>query len=292
MTAKCATADRINFEFPPSLTTTLEAEASAIGARFEIRRFAWEERKEIIFAPPCSYFEMTEFRSQGRYLHPSFHELLPQGGIRFYPAGRDFHTRWHDREQNSLFCRIDVARITGMSAELADEQLPATIDVRNAYIRMLLLRSRQELLAPGFCSQIVLDSLSLALAAEMLQHFSLASPRRRARGAKLDNIYLHSLATRVREERRAPDLTQLAAEQGVSPRHFERLFREAAGEAPAAFCRRHVHMLARDLLRDRSLLVKEISYRCGFANTASFSAAFRQAEGVSPQQYRSRSTLS
>lgn len=288
MTVQRAATERIDFEFPSSFHTTLDAQGSAIGARFEVRRFSWEERNEIIFAPPFSYFEMTKFRSEGRYIHPSFDRLVPQGEIRFYPAGRDFHTRWHGHEQHSLFCRIDVARITGMSAELTDETLPATIDVRNDYIRALLLRGRQELLAPGFCSQIVLDSISLALGAEVLQHFALAAPKRRARGTKFDKGYLHSLATRVREAQKMPDLGQLAAEQGVSPRHFERLFQETAGEGPAAFCRRHLLALARDLLRDRSLLVKEIAYRCGFANTASFSAAFRQAEGVSPQQYRAR----
>ena len=45
---------------------------------------------------------------------------------------------------------------------------------------------------------------------------------------------------------------------------------------------------AKDLLTDRSLLVKEIAYRCGFANAASFGVAFRQMEGCSPQQFRDR----
>lgn len=279
----------IDFDFPQDFETEAYATTHAIGARFEIRRFLWNRYNEITFAPPCSYFELTKFDAVGRYLVPSFRDLAPQGEVRFYPAARPFHTRWRDREQRSLFCRIDIPAITGVPIELADEQLRATIDVRNGYIKALLRRAATELTSPGVCSQLVFDSISLSLATEMIQQFGGARLRARKRGARLDQSYLQGLAVRVREQKRSPGLQELAMELGVSPRQFERLFRAAAGESLASFCKRQVLRLAQDLLADRSLLIKEVAFRCGFANSASFGAAFRQMQGLTPQQYRDRS---
>lgn len=276
----------LDFTFPDQFETRVDAATSAMGTRFEIRRFSWRERSEIIFEPPCSYFELTHFPAVGRYLSAATADLVEQGEVRFYPAARRFHTRWRQSEQKSLFCRIDIPAITGMPMRVGDDRLCDTIDLRNAHVRALLMRAARELTAPGLCSQLVLDSISVALAAEMVQQFAADGPSRPARGGRLDPAYLRRLAVRLREEPGRLNVTILAAEAGVSPRHFERLFRAAAGESPAAFCRRHLLALARDLLADRALLVKEVAYRCGFASTASFGVAFRQMAGCSPQRYR------
>ncbi|PHP19114.1 AraC family transcriptional regulator [Sphingobium sp. IP1] len=172
--------------------------------------------------------------------------------------------------------------------ELSDRQLRDTIDMRNPHVRALLLRAQQEMMAPGLCSQLILDSISMGLAAEIVQQFGPETRSDFSRGPALDQRYLASLVAHIREQPGKVEIAQLAMERGVSVRHYERLFRAAAGESPAAFCRRHMLALAKDLLMNRSLLVKEIAYRCGFANTASFSVAFRQMEGCSPQQFRDR----
>jgi AraC family transcriptional regulator len=276
----------MEFAFPDEFDTALDAAGMAAGARFEIRRFFWQNRKEITFAPPWSYFELTGFPAVGRYLERGESDLVRQGEVRFYPATRRFQTRWWQSEQKSLLCRIDIPAITGVSLDLSDHQLPETIDLRSLHVRNLLQRAQQELAMPGLCSQLVLDSISVALAAEMVQQFAADARPAATRRGVLDQRYLRELASRVRQEPGATGITQLASERGISPRHYERLFRAATGESPAAFCRRHVLALARDLLAERSYLVKEVAFRCGFASTASFSAAFRQMQGCSPQQYR------
>jgi AraC family transcriptional regulator len=278
----------MDFTFPDEFDTALDAAGLAAGARFEIRRFFWRDRKEITFAPPWSYFELTGFPAVGRYLEPAASDLVRQGEVRFYPAARGFQTRWWQVEQKSLLCRIDIPAITGMPLDLSDHQLSETIDLRSPHIRNLLRRAQQELATPGLCSQLVLDSISIALAAEMVQQFATNARPGPVRRRVLDQHYLCELASRVREEPGGMSVAELASEHGISPRHYERLFRAATGESPAAFCRRHVLALARDLLAERRYLVKEVAYRCGFASTASFSAAFRQIEGRSPQQYRDK----
>ncbi|MBZ9646618.1 hypothetical protein K9B33_03590 [Sphingobium sp. 3R8] len=150
----------LDFLFPQEFETSLDAAVAAMGARFEVRRFFWRERREIAFTPPCSYFEVTRFPSMGRYL-ASAADFCAQGEVRFYPWARPFQMHWKEREQRSLFCRIDVRALTGLSMELSDRQLRDTIDMRNPHIRALLLRAQQEIMAPGLCSQIILDSISM-----------------------------------------------------------------------------------------------------------------------------------
>lgn len=277
----------LDFTFPQEFQTVLEASETLIGSRFEIRRFDWSERNGIVFTPPCSYFELTRFPSAGRY-SASASVYCAQGEVRFYPVARTFEMYWQERVQRSLFCRIDIPAITGLPIELSDQQLQDTIDMRNPHLRALLLRAQQELTAPGLCSHLVLESISAGLAAEMIQRYGPHEPATRGERRALDARYLAGLVTQIREQPGRVEIAILAAERGISVRHYERLFHAATGESPLAFCRRHMLALAKDLLMDRSLLIKEIAYRCGFANTASFSVAFRHMAGSSPQQYRDR----
>jgi AraC family transcriptional regulator len=81
-------------------------------------------------------------------------------------------------------------------------------------------------------------------------------------------------------------LAEMAASACLSPYHFSRAFKAATGQTPRAFateCRiRH----ARDLLRDRGVTLAEIAQRCGFADQAHFTTAFRRHAGVTPGRYR------
>ena len=112
----------LDFIFPQEFETSLEAARATVGARFEVRRFFWRERSEIVFTPPCSYFELTRFPSMGRYL-ASARDFCEQGEVRFYPAACSFQMHWQEREQRSLFCRIDIPAITGLPMELSNQQL-------------------------------------------------------------------------------------------------------------------------------------------------------------------------
>ncbi|MBO4976774.1 MAG: AraC family transcriptional regulator [Lachnospiraceae bacterium] len=40
------------------------------------------------------------------------------------------------------------------------------------------------------------------------------------------------------------------------------------------------------MLLNKTLSCTEIAYRCGFSNSAQFSAMFKREKGISPYQYR------
>jgi len=75
---------------------------------------------------------------------------------------------------------------------------------------------------------------------------------------------------------------------GTSEERFSRLFRASAKESPASFFNRLLLRRGSDLLRDRSLSVKEVSYLLGFKTSSHFVVAFRREFGTTPNDYRLR----
>jgi AraC family transcriptional regulator len=82
-------------------------------------------------------------------------------------------------------------------------------------------------------------------------------------------------------------LRQLAAIAGVSPRHFERAFREATGIPPYAYVlKKRVDVARQILLNDPLASVAEIALRVGFTSGSHLAFAFRRQMGCSPMTFR------
>jgi AraC family transcriptional regulator len=208
------------------------------------------------------------------------------GESRFFHKGREFFGRWSDDVQISLYCAIDMLRLTSVELDLDERRLREACNVRNTFLHHLMVRTERELRHPGFASRLVLESHSFAIATELLQHFSSPPPKRRSRGEEFGPNYVQLLASRFREEGEPPSIERLAKEEGVGARQFARLFKAAAGESIGAFCSRQIIWRSKNLLSNPTLLVKVVAFQCGFASTASFSRAFCRAVGMSPQDYR------
>jgi transcriptional regulator GlxA family with amidase domain len=78
----------------------------------------------------------------------------------------------------------------------------------------------------------------------------------------------------------------LARVSGLSPGRFTRLFGQWTGYSPKDYLRRLRVGLARELLADAELPIKEIAARTGFDDPYHFSKVFHQLDGLSPTQYR------
>jgi AraC family transcriptional regulator len=83
-------------------------------------------------------------------------------------------------------------------------------------------------------------------------------------------------------------LAALAELAGLSPYHFARAFKQSFGVPPHRYhtVRRIEH--AKALLQTASHSVTEVALAVGYAETSSFSAAFRKVTGVAPSDYRRR----
>lgn len=81
--------------------------------------------------------------------------------------------------------------------------------------------------------------------------------------------------------------SELAARAGMGYSAFRVMFRNFMRETPHEYIQRARLDLARELLADRHLRVKEVAQRLHFSSEYYFSNFFRQKTGVSPTEFRS-----
>src|SRR6185369_12918656 len=82
------------------------------------------------------------------------------------------------------------------------------------------------------------------------------------------------------------DLDDAAAEAGVSPFHFLRLFARVLGVTPHQYLVRCRLRHAARLLAGDDLPITEIAFRVGFGDLSNFVRTFHRAAGASPRKFR------
>lgn len=88
---------------------------------------------------------------------------------------------------------------------------------------------------------------------------------------------------------RSIGLRQLANLAGVSPRHFERAFRQSLDIPPYAYVMERRLDIARGLLARKSgMTIGQIAAQLGFSSASHLSSAFRRRIGCTPSDYRKR----
>jgi AraC-like DNA-binding protein len=85
------------------------------------------------------------------------------------------------------------------------------------------------------------------------------------------------------------DLEQAAAQAGISPFHFLRLFSSVLGVTPHQYLVRSRLRHAARLLADDCLSITDVAYDVGFADLSNFVRTFHRAAGVSPLRFRQAS---
>jgi AraC-like DNA-binding protein len=82
------------------------------------------------------------------------------------------------------------------------------------------------------------------------------------------------------------DLEDAAAQAGISPFHFLRLFSGVLGVTPHQYLVRSRLRHAARLLADDDRAVTDVAYDVGFADLSNFVRTFHRAAGVSPRKFR------
>ena len=125
------------------------------------------------------------------------------------------------------------------------------------------------------------------LEATMLAREQQIVPRREASPAELvDNVMIY-----LRENYDKPiDFSAIANMQAISPSYLTRLFHDRVGTSPSKYLTDYRMNMARKLLVDSQLSVREIAERVGYPDPFHFSKSFKNLFGVSPAQYREGKT--
>lgn len=82
------------------------------------------------------------------------------------------------------------------------------------------------------------------------------------------------------------DLAAAAAEAGLSPFHFLRVFTKVLGVTPHQYLVRARLRRAARLLAEGDGSVTDVAYEAGFADLSNFMRSFRRAAGVTPRDFR------
>jgi len=138
-------------------------------------------------------------------------------------------------------------------------------------------------------SDIGLDEVGQAFASRFVGVVS-GRPRQPVRTAARDRRRAVETALWIdAHSHRQIDLEHAAAQAGISPFHFLRLFSSVLGVTPHQYLVRSRLRHAARLLADDDTSITDVAYDVGFADLSNFVRTFHRAAGVSPRRFREAS---
>ncbi len=172
------------------------------------------------------------------------------------------------------------AAADGMNLNPDSVAVAAQLQVRDPRIGHIGWALQMELLGPDPNGKLYADSLGLALAARLLQRYAPVVPPRLGSFSKrrLNAViaYIHdNLALDL-------SLNELAAVAGVSPSHFNKLFKEATKQPAHQFVIQCRVEHAMSLLANGKLSLTEVASLAGFFDQSHMARCMRRVAGVTP----------
>lgn len=227
--------------------------------------------------------------SRGRFLHPEGNggRFAQLGSIVAVPATTTMQVlAGPEPARRMVHCRLPLD--PALDPQGPAPQLAACLDVRHPVIASSLARLAREAAAPGFASEVIVESLGLFVAAELARHLQAVSLEAPGPRGGLAPWQLKRINEHLNAGNWGCSINQLAILCGISPSHAMRAFRQSTGRTIAVHVAEARIARARELLARDTVSIAEIAGALQFAHPSSFAAAFRRSTGVSPQQYRQR----
>lgn len=182
---------------------------------------------------------------------------------------------------------LDTLAYEAGEPRISDLRHTPGVSVDDPVIRHLLSALLPATAKPQEADPLFVDHVALALIAHVARVYG---------GMRTDSRFpLGGLVPW--QERRAKELmssnlknetplARLAAECGLSARHFARAFRQSTGVPPHKWLLRRRVDHARELLVNPALSLSDIALSCGFADQSHFTRVFKAVVGVSPGAWR------
>ena len=210
------------------------------------------------------------------------------GKLTFVPAGHEFHGWQHPRvlTRASYFYIDPEGPLLDESIHFADIEFRPRLFFFDAELWRLTAKLRGEAKGGARLTHYG-EALSVLLAHELVKLNDESAPRQKMARGGLSGWQQTRVADFI-DAHLADDLrlSTLAGLIDLSPYHFARAFKQSFGQSP------HRYHVGRRIERAKTLLVEParsitgIALAVGFAETSSFSAAFRKTTGLSPSAYR------
>lgn len=264
----------------------------------EVGEYRWGGPYETVFDPHNTYIACMMLSRRpavfsGYYMLDNIAgECGDVGEVTFSPANTTMYQRSAGIPQRIVRCTFDADRfdsVTGLNGRFGRRELSASLDIKESGIGETMRRLAEEMETPGFASNVLVESFALGVMVQIARYFRATRERRELRRAVMARWQMRRIDQYLKElEGRAPALSDLATQCGVSRGHLNRVFKATTGMTLHDYVADIRIKRAKSYLIDTHLSLKEISFRLGFSQPSSFSLAFRNAVGETPRSYRQR----
>lgn len=215
------------------------------------------------------------------------HRFERLGNVFLAPPGQAMRVRSDDTcRQSSIVCQLNPEPMREwLEDDLAwtDPGLAASLDIRDANIRRLLMRLAEEARNPGFASEMMVGLLAAQTVIELGRYCKTFNESSDTGG--LAPWRLKRIEERLQEVREAPTLAELAELCQLSVRQLARGFRVSRRCSIGDYVANNRVEHARHLLASGQS-IKSVAYSLGFSTPSSFCFAFRRATGQTPRGFR------
>jgi len=207
------------------------------------------------------------------------------------PAGMRSGWRWF-AQSDVIVVTLDPAKVerfaqTELGILLDPQQfrdLPQFVDADLCAAGVML---RDALDADDISSGVMFEAMSRVLLVKLLQRYGRRRPDEIELSARFTSAHYHRVLAHIRARLdQTITVDDMAAEAGMSPSHFSRVFKETLGSTPMQYVLAYRIEQAIKMMSDPGRPLGDIGLACGLADQAHFSRSFKQVTGQTPRQFR------
>jgi AraC family transcriptional regulator len=216
-------------------------------------------------------------------------QISGENNIAIIPARIPHRFNWNKETAFSMLS-LEPDRLTEIAYESVKRERIELIPhyaMHDIFIDHIGKSLTAELTGDRFGSQLLVDSLTIALSIHLLRHYSdWQKPLRDYRGGMPKQKMQKAIA--YIHDHLANDLTiaAIADELEMSQYYFSRLFKQSIGVSPYRYVTEQRIEAAKRLLKKTPLPISVIANRVGFANQNQLTIQFRNLTGITPSNYR------
>jgi AraC family transcriptional regulator len=212
-----------------------------------------------------------------------------ENNIAIVPAMVQHRGSWNQEASFSVLS-LEPDRLTKIAYESVTTERAELIPqyaMQDTFIDRIGKSLTAELTEDRFGSQLLVDSLTIALSIHLLRHYSDLHKPLRSYTEGLPKRKLQQAIAYIHDYL-AEDLTiaAIADQLEMSQYYFSRLFKQAIGVSPYRYVMEQRIEAAKHLLKKTPLPILAISERVGFANQNQLTIQFRNLTGTTPSNYR------
>jgi AraC family transcriptional regulator len=207
--------------------------------------------------------------------------------LTFVPAGHQF-VEWHEPRilpRISCFYFDPAVLVSRSEPMVAATSLTPRLLFEDAALWESALKLKGALETGKGDNRLYVEALAVILAHEITR-LNSATPEPPLRGG-LAGWQQRNVTAYIEEH--LADQIQLSTLAGIarlSPYHFCRAFKRSVGLPPHRYHATRRIERAKGMLAKGSMSVTEVGFALGFAQTSSFTAAFRRVTGITPTEYQ------